>query len=362
MRICYLSAPNSCIVREWAQFFTKKGHEVILLSELYEPVPGVEVRVTKPPYHIPAYSFAMQIARTRLALTELQPDVVLGHYVYGYGFIGALCRYHPLALISMGNDIGIGPERSKVVRMGSKYALKKADVVSVKDSFARERAIELGCDPSKIVIHHSCCDTKRFCPTARDKVLRTQFTLNGGKTVLFVRPINSEYRAETLWDAIPKVVQAVPDVRFVLVYRGQDRQKWLVNSMKAGWMKNIFWLPYIPHDEMHNYLASVDLMVDTFYPKFPVGGHGHGTNLVETMACGTPQILPDRPEYLESWCKAELFRKGDSDDLADKIIHLLDDDTRRREMSFESRKSAVEFGDKNQVMGDMLGILEGLAR
>jgi len=367
MKICFLGNARSSIIRSWARHFANLGHEVHLISS--EPGPTEDQEIEEVSLHrignewrLRVITFIIMVLQIKSILKKLKPDVVHAHYVYGYGLLVALSGYHPFVATSMGNDIGVSPEKSWLLRNGTKYVLKKADIIAVKDKFAEVRAIELGCAEDKIIIAHSNCDTQLFTPEARSERLREQLGIAAVPSVLLTRPMNNEYRVEVFVKAIPQVIKSIPNIKFIITERGADWEKWKEYMTQKGWSKNFIFIPKIPHDEMREYLASVDALVDTFYPEFDVGGHGHGTNTIEAMSCGCPQILPDRREYTESWCQAILYPKGNSEGLAKAIVSLFSDDVRRLELGKKSRASALEYGDENKVMGDMFEIYQRLQK
>jgi glycosyltransferase involved in cell wall biosynthesis len=93
---------------------------------------------------------------------------------------------------------------------------------------------------------------------------------------------------------------------------------------------------------MPEYLASVDLYVDTFVNvannKVIDKGNGIGVTTVEAMACATPQILPDRIEVKSGELYQGLtYRPLDYQDLADKIVELLQNENLRKQIGNKSR-------------------------
>jgi len=356
---------KSPIIKSWARHFANLNHQVHLITSESDPVEDLSVEGTTlhrigSERSLRVINFARKAIQTKSQLKEIKPDIVHVHYVFGYGLLVALAGFHPFVTTAMGNDIGISPEISLVCKWGVKYTMKRADAVAVKDRFAKARAIKLGCPEEKIVIAHSNCDTSRFSPEARSEELRKKLGISDKPSILFTRMINKEYQADVLFKAIPIVAKKIPDIRFMAIQKGLDWQKWKEYLIDNGAAENVLFLPEIPHEEMCDYLASIDAYVDTYYPAYDVGGHGHGTNTVEAMSCSCPQILPDRVEYTESWCHALLYPKGDPEGLARAIIELFSDEEIRKALGKKSRESALEFGDEDKVMGEMFKLYQRL--
>lgn len=359
MKICYLGDIRSPIVRSWVDHFAR-DHEVHVLTDKYQPIDGVRVHQIGWKYNVPGLSYATRVLDVRRYVKELKPDVFHAHYVFGYGTMAALAGARPLVITAMGSDIGSESERSLIVRLGVRYAAVHADVLAVKDGQAWRRAADLSCRARKIIVSPSCCDTKFFHPDAKDFALRWNLGTALCRSVLYTRPFNSYYQALDLAAAIPRIIQDYPEVKFVFVDHGDLIDGWKESVRQHGWGDHVVFVPRIAHADMPRYLASADIFVDTFYPTPDVGGHGHGTNLIEAMSCGCAQVLPDRGEYYDSWCKAMLYKRGNCMDLARVITDLLNDNPKRKLLGRLSRTAAANF-DEEKVMGDMLKVYERLA-
>ena len=331
------------------------------MTDRYQPIDGVRVHQIGWRTHVPLASFVSRVMDVRRYVRELKPDVFHAHYVFGYGTMAALAHAKPLIVTAMGSDIGSEPERSFVVRRGVRYTIERTDVLAVKDILAHKRAIQLGCDPARVVISPSSCDTNFFHPDAEDFALRWKLGTAMCRSVIYTRPFNDYYRALDLALAIPVVMQHYPDVKFIIVDHGDLIDGWKEHVKRQSWSDHIVFVPRIAHDDMPRYLASSDIYVDTFYPRPDVAGHGHGTNLVEAMSCGCAQVLPDRLEYYDSWCKAVHYERGNHMDLASVIVELLENAPKRKLLGKLSRTAAMAEFDQKKVMGDMLKVYERLA-
>jgi glycosyltransferase involved in cell wall biosynthesis len=111
----------------------------------------------------------------------------------------------------------------------------------------------------------------------------------------------------------------------------------------------------VPHSKMPEYLASVDIFVDTFVNisnnKVISKGNGIGIIVLEAMACATPQIIADRIEVRSGELYQGLtYRPLDYQDLANKIIELSQNEKLRERIKKESRDLAMQIGEKNIVM------------
>lgn len=348
---------KSVHLHKWARYMADQGQEVHVIS--YEPVgpegleldySGVTLHLIKKWKGLGELDFIRRVLATKRILKEIKPDIGDAHYAFGYGLLATCAGFHPFMVNAMGSDIGSGPEKSIIMKTAVRRVLKKADLVSVKDGPAERRAMELGCEKTKIIIRPSYCNTDHFAPGARSDQLIRKLHLDKGPSVLYARRIGKYYKSNVLKKAIPRVVKQVPEVRFVIFERGPALTDFKEFVESRGLQGNVVFVPEVSQGEMPVYLASVDLYVDTFYAENEVGGHGHGTNTVEAMSCGCPQLLPDRDEYKEPWFHATLYRRGDSDSLAEQMVAVLRDEKLRKELGIASREAAVRVADEKAIM------------
>ena len=77
---------------------------------------------------------------------------------------------------------------------------------------------------------------------------------------------------------------------------------------------------------------------------FPSRHEGFGLPVLEAMACGSPSVLARATSLPEvGGDAAAYFAPGDSDELADVLLGLINDDARRRDLSSRGRARAAQF-------------------
>jgi len=348
MRICLIGDSQSVLIQKWLAYFQSKGHEVHIISDKAPVLKGVHHH-SLPASSSSAFNFLMKAMITRRIVKGISPDIVHAHYILGYGFFAVFSKHHPLIVDAMGDDIGSEPEVSRTMRWMARYVLRRADLICVRDPVAMERAILLGGPKAKMMIRYAVCRLDIFKPEARSEQLRTKLGISNHKSVIYLRPLSQHYRSHVLFESIPQLIKEVPEVKVIIVNHGESKEELISMMEKAKVMDNIILIEKIPHDHIQNYLASVDLCVDTFYATSDAPGGGIGTGIMEAMACGTPVLVPDRREFLNPLFKGATYRRGDSNDLAIQMISILTNDSRREQMSKNEREMTMEVGDELKV-------------
>ncbi len=110
-----------------------------------------------------------------------------------------------------------------------------------------------------------------------------------------------------------------PDVRLWVAGQGPETDDL---RMKYGGDSRIDWLGQLNEAEKRRRLIDADVLA---VPS--LGGESFGVVLLEAMAAGTPVVASDLPAYrvvADNGRCAELFRTGDSDDLAKSILLTLE--------------------------------------
>ena len=366
MKICYLADARSNHTRRWLEYFAKE-HEIDLITLSYtkkedtavpeEVYKKMGVRVHKVSKPMPFLLFAP--FKIRRLIKKIKPDIVHAHYVTQYGFCGAFSGFHPLIVSPWGSDIAVDPEKSIVKRWLVEYALERADAVSGEGNVMKSQLMTLKCNEDKIApLRIASVDTNEFHPSKRLESLRKAMGAKNSFLVLNARQLIPLYHVDVFIRAIPFVIKKIPNVKFIIVSRtGKEPMKHRIEELarKLAIEDKVICIEAVPHSKMPEYLASVDIFVDTFVNisnnKVISKGNGIGIIVLEAMACATPQIIVDRIEVRSGELYQGLtYRPLDYQDLANKIIELLQNEKLRERIKKESRDLAMQIGEKNIVM------------
>jgi glycosyltransferase involved in cell wall biosynthesis len=177
--------------------------------------------------------------------------------------------------------------------------------------------------PDRYVTIHSGMDIDAFVEARRDDSLRESLSIS--ETDLVVGKIARLFRMkghEFLFAAAPRIVAAVPNVKFLLVGDGMYRERfeWLVAKM--GLRSHYVFVGLVPPQEIPRYVASMDLLVHLSLRE------GLPRALPQALACGKPVVAFDVDGAREVCLDGEtglLVRAGDVSALADAVIRLLQD-------------------------------------
>lgn len=141
----------------------------------------------------------------------------------------------------------------------------------------------------------------------------------------------------TLIRALPEILQEHPGARLVIVGRGHMKKKLLRNARKLGVEHALFIRSSMSFDDLAQHFRSADLVV---YPSYY---EGQGLIPLESLASGTPVVTVDQPPLTEmiDTSVGDLFKSGDSKDLAKSVCRILDSPKQRINKAKEGRKRVL---------------------
>ena len=231
-----------------------------------------------------------------------------------------------------------------------------SSVVVMTTNAAKLLTDDYGIASHKItVIAHG---THLVAPIDKDK-LKKNYDLTSRKVLSTFGLLSSSKNIETTLNALPRVIERHPDVLFLAIGKthpsvvkqeGERYRNLLEEQVHAmGLMENVrFVNEYLPLPTLLDYLQLSDIYLFTSKdPNQAVSG-----TFSYAVSCGCPVISTPIPHA------KELFRdnKGliidfeNSDQLAEAIIRLLDDEQKRVEMSLHSFHTMASTAWQNSAL------------
>jgi len=193
---------------------------------------------------------------------------------------------------------------------------------------------------TKVVVIPDAVDTRRFHPQVDGSPIRQELGL-GANDVLVgcVGRIHAWKGQDLLVEAARHVVARMPNVHFAIVgdiVPGQPEPKRIVEQRIRRWDlgANVHLLGF--RREMPRVMAALDILVLPSTLPEPLG-----MVLLEAMAMAVPVVAAAHGGALEVVVDGEtglLVPPGDAQALADAIVRLASDPTRRRRMGAAGRR------------------------
>jgi glycosyltransferase involved in cell wall biosynthesis len=332
------------------EYFANEGHEVHIISlpsvlskgvsstkQAGIGLRGVQVHIIRA-NKINLITGLSTIFQVRKILSKIKPDILHAHYVTHYGVIGAFSGFHPLIISPWGSDILVNLKKSKLYEIITKYALKKADLITCDGENVIKVLKTSGIRSEKIKYIPFGTDIEKFNPKQRNKSIWKKLNVNNSPVIISLRDFKPLYDVGTLIRAIPLVLNHIPKAKFIIGGVGPQE----LELKKLGRMLDVHssvkFVSRIPSDELPKYLASADIYVST-----SLSDSGLSASTAEAMSCQLPVIITDFGDN-KKWTKdmRQIFPSRDSEALANKIIYFLNHEYDRRKSGELNRKMIVE--------------------
>jgi PEP-CTERM/exosortase A-associated glycosyltransferase len=207
------------------------------------------------------------------------------------------------------------------------YAVKRADhVVTICEGLRAELSAR-GVPAQKITVVPNGVDIDRFADAGtRDGGLAADLGLVDATVLGFVGSFYGYEGLQLLIAALPRMLAVRPDVRVLLVGGGVQEESLKRQSAALGVADKVCFTGRVPHEQVNRYYDLIDILV---YPRLSMRLTELVTPLkpLEAMAQGRLVVASDvggHRELMADGRTAMLFRAGDVDALAAKVLELID--------------------------------------
>lgn len=158
-----------------------------------------------------------------------------------------------------------------------------------------------------------------------------------------------------LWEALPAVLEAVPDLQLLVAGPGDVEEQ--LEDIPAGAEANVRFLGYISDEDKARALRSVDVYVAPH-----TGGESFGIVLVEAMAAQASVLASDLPAFRRVLADGEcgrLFANQDPVALSQGLIELLADPSLRARYVAAADRRVRDF-DWDRVVDDVIAVYDSV--
>jgi glycosyltransferase involved in cell wall biosynthesis len=234
---------------------------------------------------------------------------------------------------------GTGVRRERVFRLGSEVAtrvLLKANAVSVLLSGYRKTLLEKYSAQNVLLGTHGVFAS---CPTQPDFSSRG----NPHHRILAIGHWGTYKRLETLMKAFPSVVERVPNARLVIAGANHHTKPGYWESIRdAHPDRRIEFRGYVPEDAIPELYSTSSIVVMPYDSATGSSGPAH-------QACeyGVPIVSADLKDFRSMATDEEMsisfYKTGDSNDLADKLVEILQSPELQRQMAIHNFYAAVRM-------------------
>lgn len=365
LNICILGSARETHVVTRAKALADRGHNVTMISRVPGKAEGVRIIV---PWiatrNFGKWTKGLVIPPLIWAILRQRADVYYAHYAAEYEcWLAALLLRRPFAINAMGSDVLIEAtgQRGWLRAWLTKYALRSASVLTAKSPFLQKTLINLGLPENNISLVLWGVDLDCF---SRDESKRTQFRQEWGITdddfvILSPRPLEKLYRQHLVIEALPQVLEKIPNTFLVLSEFKQEPnyRRTLENlSRRLGVTDRIRFLKTQSSADMPKLLSAVDVVISLAYTD------GTPQSVLEAQACGTPVLLADIPDIRQVFRHGEncYFVPENENGIANGLIRLAKDNPLRAQIVAGGHKLVAEEANLHNDLARVESLLTNL--
>jgi len=221
-----------------------------------------------------------------------------------------------------------------------RQGLLEADLVITVSNYEKKQLVErYGIPSEKIHVVHNAIDLGHYKRVPIEKYL-------SDKVVLFVGRLTIQKGCEFFLDAAKLVLEKVPNARFIVVGSGDLMFSLIQKSIELGISDRVHFVGFDP--DVRKYYSIADVFV------MPSVSEPFGLTALEAMACNVPVIVSKQSgvsEVLRNCLKVDFW---DVNELANKIISLLQYPPLHIELKENSHREIKRFRTWGNVAAECI--------
>lgn len=245
----------------------------------------------------------------------------------------------------------------KIGQLLYNLVLPRADFVMFNSSYTQQRCLESLPIQNHDVVPPGIDLTKFLFKQKATQDKSSPYTVFALGSLLPVKGFRH------LVDAIPTVLARHPNCQFIIGGQGPEREALLKQAETLGVRDHLQLLGRVPTEDVPGLMNQADVFVLPSIPHPSGDNESLGMVLIEAMACGTPCVASRTGgivDVVDENINGFLVTPGDSVELADRIIQLLDEQTIREDMGKAGRHKVEKKFSLDVIASQVSNIYEQL--
>jgi glycosyltransferase involved in cell wall biosynthesis len=352
MRILYFSKSYTPHDYRFLSSLSKTNHEIFYLK-LEANQRQTEDRPVPPPVQQILWAGGQREFRWsdlprltfdfRRVVKEIKPDLIHAGPIQTCAFITILSGFRPVLTMSWGYDLVQDADRNFRMKHITHYVLRNSAYFISDAQFTCNKAVAYGIEPERTIVFPWGIDLKHFKPSAKKS--KKEITLFCSRTWEEI------YGVDVLAKAFVRVAMTNPNVNLILLGGGSQGAYIRQILMNGGVLDRVHFGGQIAQSDLPRWYHMADIYIS------PSHVDGSSVSLMEALACGLPCLVSDIPGNKEWIVEGEngwLFRDGDADDLAGKILYAIKNHRSFKKIGDAARKTAEYKADWEKNFGKLL--------
>jgi glycosyltransferase involved in cell wall biosynthesis len=320
LRLAILGDGTHINIQRWNHGLQMAGAETYVLSLRHQTI-----STQFPTYWLPTIrslgrqiNYILAVPFARRFLQFWQPDVVLAYYVTGYGTLGRLCGFHPLAQVTSGSDVLLASQ-NRLMRSIVRRNLMAADLVTAWASHMADAARSLGA--KNVFVLPAGIISEGF---RNHRIPESE--LDAAPRLIITRALKAYYRIDLLIEAMRVLKEKRVTFSLTIAGDGLERERLSDLVDKYGLGDQIKLVGFVPNHNLPTLLARHNMYISL------VPSDGVSASLLEAMAVGLLPFVPNHPANMDWITHGEngFILDSVAPDAIAAMIECADHATRRR--------------------------------
>ncbi len=260
-----------------------------------------------------------------------------------------LKRIHRLPVIiwSHGSDL-LRVQRVPGGRAVLRWTLSRANRLIANSMATQSQMERLGQSPERIRVIHPVVEHERFHPHVDPAPIRMRHAVGDAPLILTVARLVEKKGVDMVLRALPQVLRAVPEVKYMIVGDGPLRLRLQALAAELGIARRVVFVGAVEHgsDDLPRYYSACDVYA---MPSRSLPDHGEvesfGISYLEAGACGKPVVAGrggGTGEAVEDGVTGLLVDPLDVNEIAQAIVRVLKNEELARRLGENGRKRAAK--------------------
>lgn len=297
-------------------------------------------------------------AELRQIIREVQPDLIHAGPIQTCAFLAVLAGFRPVLTMSWGYDLMQDADRNAWWRWVTRYTLRRSSFFVSDAQVTRSRAVAFGVRRDRTDVFPWGVNLEQFKPSAHRSLplrVRPRSTRktgahrgsprNGRFVLLCNRSWEPRYGVDVLARAFVLAARQHDGLSLRLIGGGTEASRIRRILQQGGQLDRVQFPGQVAQRDLPRWYRGADLFIS------PSHVDGSSVSLMEALACGSAVLVSDIPANKE-WIRNEvdgwLFRDGDPEDLAQKILQISSRPGVIPRIRREARKVAEARADWNK--------------
>jgi len=313
---------------------------------------------------VPFFILAEFIALLKL-IRKTKPAIIHAHWILPQGFVSALAHKItgvPFVVTTHGGDIyGL---QGKFASALKGYAVRNATTVTVVSKDIQNTIkYKFGASIHTDIIPMGV-DSTLFHPDKKDPRIREKFDIKG-PFLLYVGRLSEKKGVAYLLEALPLVLEHIPDCKLLIVGTGELNQELRKQADFLNVNDKIVFIGAVPNTELPSYFATADIFIGPSIKAEDGDTEGFGLTFVEAAMSGCIVVgtnVGGIPDIIQEGETGFLVQERDSKAISGVLVKLLQDQQKINNIKYTARERMIQQFDWQVIANRYAKILNDNAR